>query len=288
MLDKIKNATKIAYHQFLENNLFEKEQEILSTITNRPEVSAYFNEWKVEYDEEVKKQMQKEAGSDAVEEEKNLEETQEEAVIKPSTGRKKGCWIKGGSKADEQSWSIKLEQKVWNKAFEQARTLDYGELTEFQAKKNYKEMAAALIYKSAEIIGIANSWDSGCQNSFERTMKFAGIDRRNLKKHLYVLDNFVIAKEFQVRGYKEMYNKSEYDESLVTDWGSDDSRYAQYAYKTRTKSRFPTREEIRELREERNELLYGLLEEDSDFIINNFNDISKALSEVKLTLKKIK
>lgn len=209
-----------------------------------------------------------------------------------TSGRKQGCWLKGKSKSDENSWAIKIKTKVWDKALEQARSLDYGKLTEFQARKTYFCMSAALIYKAAEIIGIAERWGDGIQSSFERTMNFtkeyAKIDRRYMPKYLELLDYYLMAKEFQVRGNQELFNRYEYNENFHEE---DESEYAVSTYTIHSKHIFPSNNEINQLNKMRNELLCEYEEKNKpmyDFLLKNFKSIGTALSIVKQTIKKIR
>ena len=216
-----------------------------------------------------------------------------EEDITTKKGRKQGCWLKGKPKAEEHSWAIKIQTKVWDKTLELARSFDYVELlTEKKAEKKYKEMAAALIYKSAEIIGVANPWDSGVQSSYERTMSFAKIDRRYLKKYLDILDYYLIAKEFQIRENHFLYRKNEYNDNIVADYQEedDDSNYALSIYQSRTKHIFPSGNDMKQLRERRSELIQSLADSGTmaNFISINFKAIGSALSIVKQIMKKIK
>ena len=217
--------------------------------------------------------------------------SKEDSLVK--SGRKQGCWLKGKPIAEEHSWAIKIQTKVWDKTLELARSFDYVEsLTEKKAEKKYKEMAAALLYKSAEIIGVADLWDSGVQSSYERTMSFAKIDRRYLKKYLDILDYYLIAKEFQIRENHFLYRKNEYDENIIADYQEDDDdrNFALSIYQSRTKHIFPSANDMKQLRERRAELIQSLADSETmaNFISINFKAIGSALSIVKQIMKKIK
>lgn len=271
-------AKKMFYILLKEDPQFSyQEQEIFDEMVTRPEVAEYFIQWKDEY-------------LTFNSEEQNAKD---EGIKEKKSGRKLGCWLKGKSRSDENRWAINIETKVWDKALEQARSLDYGKLTEFEAKREYAYMSAALIFKAAEIIGIAESWGNGVQSSFERTMGFTEkyqvkIDRRYMPEYLELLDNYLMAKEFQVRGNQELFNRHEYTENFYEE---DESEYAASTYKIHSKHIFPSNNEVKQMKQMRDELLDEYKERNKpkyDFLLKNFKSIGTALSIVKQTIKKIR
>lgn len=205
-------------------------------------------------------------------------------------GRKTGCWIKNGSRSDEDSWAQKIEQKLWNPIHKLVCQFKLGKQTEFQLKKIRKELTAAIIYKATTIAGISEEWGYGVQSSFERTMKFVSIDRRSLERYMMIVDRYMIMKEYQIEENKtafprvpqgEIVNSSE----SVDDYVFEDNEI-QYG-RVHFKQLFPNSQDRQQMRRNRDLLMQDLNKADREMLSENFNAIGRALSATKKILRNI-
>ena len=151
-----------------------REKAIIDSVTKRPEVAKYFEQWRQEYDNE---------------EDGEHEESGNVKASKPL-----GCWIVNGTMADTIAWGSFIKESIWDGLYKQVGMYDLPEKTPLQMQKHVSRLCAALIYKAAEQVNLAKPYltTDGIGVSVETTIKTViGIQqyrRQDMGRYMTMLD----------------------------------------------------------------------------------------------------
>lgn len=175
LVHDVSTIAKYTYHIFYESEADNtpREQAVLDSITNRPEVAHYFEQWRREFEEE------------------SVQEEQDNSKAPKSSG----CWIINGTEADTVTWGRIIQQSIWDGIFKQVGQYTFPQkLTAKQTGMRVSQTCAALIYKAAEEVELAKPFlnTEGIGESFNRTIKpiVPYYRRQDMPRYMKMLDVF--------------------------------------------------------------------------------------------------
>ena len=240
LIQELSKYCKYLYRFFfeIEPDYTPREQAVLDSITKRPEVAQYFEQWRQEFEEEDNSEAQ-------IDNADNYSEKSD--AIKASKSR--GCWIINGTQADTIVWRSNIE-KLWDGTLKRVGGFKLPEdsnLTARQARQLVSRISVALIYKAAEEVELAKPYlkTDGIGVSFEETIKPIVPDyrrqamprymkmltvfeemgecvkRNNFHNRMSSLTGYNFSKEFGTPETAIRYNEDDLDSENPTELASD-------------------------------------------------------------------